>query len=69
MKTLSGKEVCLILSRHGFINVRQKGSHIIMQKQTENSTITVPVPLHKEIKIETLHSIIRQSELSKRDFE
>ncbi|MBK9962394.1 MAG: type II toxin-antitoxin system HicA family toxin [Saprospiraceae bacterium] len=69
MKTLSGKEVCLILSKHGFTNVRQKGSHVIMQKQTENSTINVPVPMHKEIKIGTLHSIIRQAELSKRDFE
>ena len=69
MRTLSGKEICLILSKHGFIQARQKGSHVIMQKLTEDSTITVPVPLHKEIKIGTLHSIIRQSQLSKRDFE
>lgn len=69
MRPLSGKDICLILSMHGFIKVRQKGSHVIMQKLTENSTITVPVPMHKEIKIGTLHSIIRQSELTKRDFE
>ena len=69
MRTLSGKDICLILSEHGFIKVRQKGSHVIMQKLTEDSTITVPVPMHKEIKIGTLHSIIRQSELAKRDFE
>ena len=69
MKTLSGKDICLILSKQGFIKVRQKGSHVIMQKLIEDSTITVPVPMHKEIKIGTLHSIIRQSELSKRDFE
>lgn len=69
MRTFSGKDICLILSKHGFIKVRQKGSHVIMQKLTEDSTITVPVPMHKEIKIGTLHSIIRQSELSKWDFE
>jgi predicted RNA binding protein YcfA (HicA-like mRNA interferase family) len=69
MKTLSGKEVCSILSKRGFSNVRQKGSHVVMQKQTENSTITVPVPMHKEIKIVTLHSIIRQSQLLKQVFE
>lgn len=69
MRTLSGKDICLILSKNGFIKVRQKGSHVIMQKLTEDSTITVPVPMHKEIRIGTLHSIIRQSELSKRDFE
>ena len=69
MRTLSGKDICFILSKHGFIKVRQKGSHAIMQKLTEDSTVTVPVPMHKEIKIGTLHSIIRQSELTKRDFE
>lgn len=69
MRTLSGKDICVILSKHGFIKVKQKGSHVIMQKLTEDSTITVPVPMHKEIKIGTLHSIIRQSELTKRDFE
>ncbi len=69
MKTLSGKEVCMILAKYGFVNVRQKGSHVIMQKTTEESTITVPVPMHKEIKIGTLHSIIRQSGLAKLDFE
>jgi len=66
MRTLSGKDICLVLSNLG---VRQKGSHVIMQKRKEDSTVTVPVPMHKEIKIGTLHSIIRQSELSKQDFE
>ncbi|MBK6858976.1 MAG: type II toxin-antitoxin system HicA family toxin [Saprospiraceae bacterium] len=69
MRTLSGKDICFILSKHGFIKVRQKGSPVIMQKLTEDSTIPVPIPMHKEIKIGTLHSIIRQSELSKLDFE
>ena len=40
-----------------------------MQKTLENATITVPVPMHKEIKTGTLHSIIRQSGLAKPDFE
>jgi predicted RNA binding protein YcfA (HicA-like mRNA interferase family) len=53
----------------GFQQVRQKGSHIIMQKKTASSTITVPVPDHKEIKIGTLQSIIRQSGISKEHFE
>jgi len=36
-----------------------------MQKKTEDSTITVPVPDHKELRIGTLQTIIRQSGLSK----
>jgi predicted RNA binding protein YcfA (HicA-like mRNA interferase family) len=68
LKKLSGKEVCKILSLYGFSEVRQKGSHIVMQKLIENSTITVPVPNHNELKSGTLQSIIRQSGLSKELF-
>ena len=69
LRILSGKEVCLILIAHGFEQVRQKVSHIVMQKQTDSSTITVPVPQHKELKAGTLVSIIRQSQLSRSIFE
>ena len=65
---LSGAKVCKILEKHGFAKVRQKGSHIVMQKKIPNSTITVPVPNHKEIKRGTLQSIIRQSGISKEEF-
>ncbi|MDD5265979.1 MAG: type II toxin-antitoxin system HicA family toxin [Methylococcales bacterium] len=40
LRVLSGKEVCLILFAQGFEQVRQKGSHAIMQKQIDTSTIT-----------------------------
>lgn len=62
---LSGKDVCLILERFGFREVRRKGSHIAMQKSTEKGTITVPVPDHDELKQGTLASIIRQSGIDK----
>jgi predicted RNA binding protein YcfA (HicA-like mRNA interferase family) len=62
-KVFSGKEVCKIFSDNGFESVRQKGSHVVMQKRTGNTTITVPIPLHKELKKGTLASIIRQSQL------
>ena len=65
MRTLSGKEVCAILKKHGFEQVRQRGSHIIMQKRAADNTITVPVPDHKELRIGTLMSIIRQSQLDR----
>ena len=69
LKILSGKEVCKILSSNGFVQVRQKGSHIIMQKKIDNGTITVPVPNHNQIKVGTLQSIIRQSQILKEQFE
>jgi predicted RNA binding protein YcfA (HicA-like mRNA interferase family) len=66
---LSGKEVCGILEKNGFAEVRRRGSHIVMQKKLPNTTITVPVPDHRELKIGTLQSIIRQSGASRPDFE
>lgn len=69
LKVLSGEDVCLILMKFGFMKIRQRGSHIVMQKQLENSTITVPVPNHTELHIGTLQSIIRQSGISKSEFE
>jgi hypothetical protein len=41
--------------------VRQRGSHVVMQVRTGDGTTTVPVPLHRELRIGTLQSIIRQS--------
>ena len=69
LKVLSGIEVCKILEANDFNKIRQKGSHILMQKRTEDSTITIPIPNHKEIRIGTLKSIIRQSKLLKDLFE
>lgn len=69
LRVLSAREVCQILEGQGFTKIRQRGSHIIMQKQTEDSTITVPVPNYSEIRIGTLQSIIRQSGLPRSLFE
>ena len=69
MRVLSGKETCQILEKNGFEQVRQRGSHIIMQKKLFETTITVPVPNHKELRTGTLLSIIRQSGIPKSEFE
>ena len=69
LRILSGKEVCIILSTHGFCEVHRRGSHIVMQKRLVDSTITVPVPNHDEIRVGTLLSIIRQSDLPRSEFE
>lgn len=69
LRILSGKEVCAILAQHGFIEVRRRGSHIVLQKKVADGTITVPVPDHSEIRIGTLQSIIRQSGIPRAEFE
>ena len=69
LRVLSGKQLCVLLEAHGFAQVRQKGSHIVMQLITADGSISVPVPDHREIRIGTLMSIIRQSGISKSVFE
>ena len=69
LRVLSGAEVCRILAGHGFVEVRRRGSHAIMQKADPDATVTVPVPSHAELKRGTLRSIIRQSGMDKSEFE
>lgn len=69
LRVLSAREVCQILEQHGFVEVRQRGSHIIMQQQTDKTTIIVVVPNHAELRIGTLQSVIRQSGLPRSPFE
>ena len=68
-KVFSGAELCRLLELNGFVKVRQRGSHRVMQKKTEAGTVTVPIPMHDEIKIGTLMSIMRQSALARSFFE
>jgi predicted RNA binding protein YcfA (HicA-like mRNA interferase family) len=69
LRVLSGRDVCRILEQHGFTEVRRRGSHIVLQRRTPESTTTVPVPDHAELAIGTLLSIIRQSRVPRPAFE
>jgi predicted RNA binding protein YcfA (HicA-like mRNA interferase family) len=69
LRVLSGREVCALLTSHGFVEVRRRGSHIVMQRRETSGTITVPVPDHAELRVGTLLSILRQSGVPRGEFE
>lgn len=69
LRVLSGLQVCAILARHGFAEVRRRSSHIIMQRADDDTTTTVPVPDHAEVAVGTLRAIIRQSGIPRTEFE
>ena len=69
LRRLSGRDVISILAKHGFLEVRRHGSHVVMQRRTPAGTITVPVPWHAELKLGTLAAIVRQSGLPRERFE
>ena len=65
LPVLSGHKVIKILEKIGFHTVRQKGSHIILVKNTDETKKVLVVPAHKELDRGTLKEIIRQAELKK----
>ena len=69
LRLLSGQETAAILRANGFELVRRRGSHMVMQKKLEGTTITVPIPDHKTLRRGTLRSIVRQSQLPRALFE
>lgn len=68
LPALSGKEAIRALAKVGFQQVRQAGSHIVLQRTIPSSTITVVVPNHPELARGTLRSIIRQAHLNVDEF-
>ena len=46
---LSGQEVIRALERIGFSQVRQRGSHVVLKRQTANGETGCVVPLHREM--------------------
>jgi len=69
LRVLSGRQICEILSAHGFVAARQRGSHIMMRKKLPTRTLTVPVPNHRTVAIGTLREIITRSRLPRSEFE
>ena len=63
---LSGREVVKTFQSFGWQVVRQRGSHIMMAKAGETSTLSVPD--HKEVGKGTLRSLIRKANLTIDEF-
>ncbi len=43
---ISGLEIIKILAKFGFSAVRQRGSHVRMEKVSEGEIIKITVPMH-----------------------
>lgn len=62
--SLSYRLIVRALQRDGWIVVRQRGSHIRLQKRTPQRTLKLTVPAHTPVKRTTLQQILKQGELS-----
>jgi predicted RNA binding protein YcfA (HicA-like mRNA interferase family) len=62
--SLGYEQVIRALQRDGWVVVRQKGSHIRLQKHTQQETLKLTVPAHRPILRSTLSHILKQARLS-----
>jgi len=65
---LSGHELVKILYKLGFIKKRQKGSHVVLIKETAEGKVGCVVPLHDELEKGTLLGILRQAKIDREEF-
>jgi predicted RNA binding protein YcfA (HicA-like mRNA interferase family) len=68
LKRISGEEAIRRLEKLGFQRARQRGSHVVLKKQTADEEIGCFVPLHKELAIGTLRGILKQAKLTVEEF-
>jgi predicted RNA binding protein YcfA (HicA-like mRNA interferase family) len=59
---LSGRDAVRVFESFGWVVARQRGSHIIMTKEGEIATLSIPD--HREIAKGTLRSLIRSANLT-----
>jgi predicted RNA binding protein YcfA (HicA-like mRNA interferase family) len=68
LRRVSGEEAIRALQRLGFERVRQRGSHVILRKETAQGSVGCVVPLHRELAIGTLHGILQQARVAAEEF-
>ena len=61
---LGYEKVIRALQRDGWVIVRQKGSHIRIQKHLKDEVLKLTIPAHRPIKRSTLSNILKQARLS-----
>jgi predicted RNA binding protein YcfA (HicA-like mRNA interferase family) len=61
---ISGAEAVRALQKLGFIVLRQKGSHVILRRESMGCV----VPQHRELKIGTLSGVLKQAGVTADEF-
>ncbi len=68
LRRVSGAEAIVALERLGFVQARQRGSHVVLKKQTDEGEVGCVVPMHGELAVGTLRGILRQAKVTPDEF-
>lgn len=59
MKSISGKKLCKIVERKGWILKRINGSHHVYKKEGKEELLVIPVHKNQDLKAGLLRNIMR----------
>lgn len=65
---VSGAQAIRALERLGFVQTRQRGSHVMLKRSAPAGTTGCVVPLHPELAVGTLRGILKQAAVSIEQF-
>ena len=68
LPSLTARQIARALKRAGFVEDRQKGSHLILIQPTTKARTVVPIHRGKTIKESLLRGILRDANLSTDEF-
>lgn len=66
LPTIKATEILAILNRHGFVRVRQSGSHVVLRHPDGRRT-TVPLHKGKDVGRGLLRQIMRDAKITVKD--
>jgi predicted RNA binding protein YcfA (HicA-like mRNA interferase family) len=69
MKSVSGKVLCKIVERSGWVLKRVTGSHHIYAKKGISAILSIPVHGNRDLPIGTLKGLLKDAELSEEDLD
>ena len=64
LPSVSGERVVRALQRAGFSQLRQKGSHVSLERRTPEKVFRTVVPMHDTLSKGTLSDILKQTGLT-----
>ena len=62
------ERVVAALQRDGWVVVRQRGSHVRLQKRTRTELLKITMPAHRPVKRPTLAHILKHAQLTVDEF-
>jgi predicted RNA binding protein YcfA (HicA-like mRNA interferase family) len=65
---MSGRDVIYFLEKLGFVQVRQRGSHVVLSKTISGGHTGCVIPLHPKLAVGTLRGILKQAGITVGDF-